>query len=49
MNKKKPAEQEVECVWANVWTSQGKMLKGETKTLPSDEVDDLGKAVKAVK
>lgn len=31
----------VECVWSNVWTSKGKLLKGETAEVPADEAEAL--------
>lgn len=31
----------VECLWPNVWTSRGKMLRGETKSIPADEYKAL--------
>lgn len=40
---------EVECVAGNVWTSNGKLTKGEKDIVPADEAKSLGKAVKVLK
>ena len=31
----------VECIVSNVWTSKGKILKGETVVVPNDEAKAL--------
>lgn len=31
----------VRCVWANVWTTKGKLLKGDTASLSPSEADAL--------
>ena len=39
--KGRPAHVKVTCVVPNVWTSKGKLLKGETETVPPAEADAL--------
>ena len=34
-----PAEVIVKCTVANIWTTRGKLLRGQTIMLPSDEAD----------
>lgn len=41
------ADVKVTCVAANVWTSAGKLFKGDEASLPADEVKALGSTVKA--
>lgn len=43
------ANVKVTCAAPNVWTSAGKLLKGDKASLPADEVKSLGDAVKADK
>lgn len=40
---------EIECVVPNVWTSNGKMLKGDTDIVYADEAKALGEAVRVLK
>lgn len=35
------AEIEVECLWSNVWTTRGKMLRGQVMTIPRTEYEAL--------
>ena len=41
----------VRCLWPNVWTSEGKLLKGEEAILPADEAAalDAKDAIKIVR
>ncbi len=41
---KKKTSAKVECTWPNVWTSEGKIAKGDKLELPKDEADALKKA-----
>lgn len=44
---KAPKKKEIRCVWKNVWTSEGKLLEGDTCIVPTEEADELVKAGKA--
>lgn len=39
----------VTCKIANVWTTKGKLLKGESVEVDQDEADALGSAVEVAK
>ena len=41
----------VRCLWPNIWTSGGKLLRGETATIPAGEAEALDRrdAVKIVR
>lgn len=43
---KPPADREVTIAVPNIWTSKGKLLKGDKVTLPAAEIKALGDAVK---
>ena len=36
-----PSDVVAECLWPNVWTSRGKMLRGQTLSIPADEFKAL--------
>lgn len=40
----RPVNQDVVCTWPNVWTSKGKLVKGDTANLPAAEAEALIKS-----